>query len=70
MFGYSYRLNMAFRPSRPYKQKRLKRFFTNHEDYILWSSIMKIENSLGLNTLEMIKKREVIKQEMIEIEKK
>jgi len=60
---------MAFRPSRPYKQKRLKRFFTNHEDYLLWSSIMRIENSLGLMTLEMIKKREIFKQELLEIEK-
>lgn len=52
---------MAFRPSRQYKQKRLKRFFFNHEDYLLWSNIIKIENSLGLMTLEMIKKREQIK---------
>lgn len=52
---------MAFRPSRPYKQKRLKRFFYNHEDFELWSNIMKIENSIGLLNLELIKKREIAK---------
>ena len=59
---------MAFRPSRPYKQKRLKRFFNSHEDYALWTNIMKIENSLGLMTLGLIKQREALKQEGMQLQ--
>ncbi|CAD8170298.1 unnamed protein product [Paramecium octaurelia] len=60
-----YRMNMAFRPSRAYKQKRLKRLNIQLPEFQVGRQIIYNENLVALHLISQIKQRELLKLKLI-----
>lgn len=58
-------MNMAFRPSRVYKQKRQKRLNLNLPEFLQTHEVMHIENQIALQLLLLIRHREQLKLKLI-----
>ncbi|CAK56966.1 unnamed protein product (macronuclear) [Paramecium tetraurelia] len=60
-----YRMNMAFRPRRSYKQKRLKRLNIQLPEFDVGRQIIYNENLIALQLISQIKQRELLKLKLI-----